>query len=112
MKSINIGTGSNFKGRFYLLDLARAFAAICVVLQHYQHFYSITPYVYQDNFLRIQQPFYEIIKPFYQFGSVAVQFFFILSGFIFFLCTKIWFFQNLYLLKIYIFKKLFKTKIC
>ena len=88
MKSINIGTGSNFKGRFYLLDLARAFAAICVVLQHYQHFYSITPNVYQDNFLRIQQPFYEIIKPFYQFGSVAVQFFFILSGFIFFFMYK------------------------
>ena len=88
MKSINIGTNSNFIGRFYLLDLARAVAAICVVLQHYQHFYSITPNVYQNNFLRIQQPFYEIIKPFYQFGSVAVQFFFILSGFIFFFMYK------------------------
>jgi len=88
MKPINIGTSCNFRGRFYLLDLARAVAAICVVLQHYQHFYSITPNVYQDNFLRIQQPFYEIIKPFYQFGSVAVQFFFILSGFIFFFMYK------------------------
>ena len=88
MKSTNIDTSSNVIGRFYLLDLARAVAAICVVLQHYQHFYSITPNVYQDSFVRNQQPFYEIIKPFYLFGSVAVQFFFILSGFIFFFMYK------------------------
>ena len=71
-------------GRFYLLDLARAVAAICVVLQHYQHFYYVSPQVYVDNFSRDQQPFYNLIKPFYMFGNVAVQFFFVLSGFIFF----------------------------
>ena len=88
MKSINISTNSNFNGRFYLLDLARAVAAICVVLQHYQHFYFIAPHVYQDNFVRSQQPLYETIKPFYLFGPVAVQFFFVLSGFIFFFMYK------------------------
>ena len=70
--------------RVYLLDLARAVAAICVVLQHYQHFYYVGDNQYAENFIRNQQPFYNIIEPFYQFGSVAVQFFFVLSGFIFF----------------------------
>jgi len=66
--------------RLYLLDLARAFAAICIVLQHYQHFY-----LYQDqNFYRSDQPFFEIIGFAYNFGSQAVPFFFLLSGFIFF----------------------------
>ena len=58
--------------RLYLLDLARAFAAICVVLQHYQHFY-----LYQDQkFYRSEQPFFEIIGFAYNFGSQAVPFFF------------------------------------
>ena len=74
----------NQTSRFYLLDLARAIAAICVVLQHYQHFYMIPSIGYQENFTRNQQPLYEIIKPLYLFGTVAVQFFFVLSGFIFF----------------------------
>ena len=71
--------------RVYLLDLARAVAATCVVLQHYQHFYYVGGNQYAENFIRNQQPFYNIIEPFYQFGSVAVQFFFVLSGFIFFM---------------------------
>ena len=73
------------KERFYLLDIARAVAAICVVLQHYQHFYFISGRNYPINFVRDQQPFYDLLKPFYLFGTVAVQFFFVLSGFIFFL---------------------------
>jgi peptidoglycan/LPS O-acetylase OafA/YrhL len=83
-----IKKNSNFSGRFYLLDIARAVAAICVVLHHYQHFYFVAPNIYQKNFSRSQQPFFEIIEPFYQFGSIAVQFFFVLSGFIFFFKYK------------------------
>ena len=66
--------------RLYLLDLARAFAAICVVLQHYQHFY----WSKNQDFDRSAQPFFEIIGFGYNFGSQAVPFFFMLSGFIFF----------------------------
>tara|TARA_B100000780_G_C21087603_1_gene438213 strand:- start:245 stop:1357 length:1113 start_codon:yes stop_codon:yes gene_type:complete len=66
--------------RLYLLDLARAFAAICVVLQHYQHFYAHK----EQDFDRSAQPFFEIIGFAYNFGSQAVPFFFSLSGFIFF----------------------------
>lgn len=74
--------------QFYLINLARTFAAICVVLQHYQHFFFVGPNSYQDSFVRAGQPFYEIIKPLYLFGGVSVQFFFVLSGFIFFLIYK------------------------
>ena len=66
--------------RLYLLDLARAFAAICVVLQHYQHFYVQK----EQDFDRTAQPFFEIIGFAYNFGSQAVPFFFTLSGFIFY----------------------------
>ncbi len=70
--------------RLYLLDLARAFAAFTVVLQHYQHFYI---YNYKDTsevFERSTQPFFNFIGFAYNFGSQAVPFFFMLSGFIFF----------------------------
>jgi peptidoglycan/LPS O-acetylase OafA/YrhL len=70
--------------RFYLLDLSRSIAALCVILQHYQLFYFLPDYTLPDNFLRSQQPFYEYIRFFYTFGSVAVQYFFVLSGFVFF----------------------------
>ena len=70
--------------RLYLLDFARAIAATCVVLLHYQHFYS-SDYNQQLNFVKNLQPFYNILGIFYEFGTVAVQFFFILSGFIFFM---------------------------
>tara|TARA_B100000900_G_scaffold62822_1_gene48342 strand:+ start:451 stop:1560 length:1110 start_codon:yes stop_codon:yes gene_type:complete len=66
-------------GRLYLLDLARAFAAISVVLQHYQHFYFG-----EISFIRQEQPFFDLIGFVYKFGSQAVPFFFMLSGFIFF----------------------------
>ena len=51
--------------RFYLLDLSRSIAALCVVLQHYQLFYYLSDYTLPDNFLRSQQPFYEYIQFFY-----------------------------------------------
>ena len=74
--------------RLYLLDLARAFAATSVVLQHYQHFY----YDELNLFVRQDQPFFDIFGFVYLFGSQAVPFFYMLSGFIFF---------NFYLEKIY-----------
>ena len=74
--------------RFYLLDLSRSIAALCVILQHYQLFYYLSDYTLPNNFLRSQQPFYEYISYFYSFGSVAVQYFFVLSGFVFFLVYK------------------------
>ena len=60
--------------RLYLLDFARAIAATCVVLLHYQHFYS-SDYNQQLNFVKNLQPFYNILGIFYEFGTVAVQFF-------------------------------------
>jgi len=74
--------------RLYLLDLARAFAATSVILQHYQHFY----YDELSLFVRQDQPFFDIFGFVYSFGSQAVPFFYMLSGFIFF---------NFYLEKIY-----------
>lgn len=74
--------------RLYLLDLARAFAATSVVLQHYQHFY----FDELNLFVRQDQPFFDIFGFIYSFGSQAVPFFYMLSGFIFF---------NFYLEKIY-----------
>ncbi len=65
--------------RLYLLDIARAFAATSVVLQHYQHFYFN-----EINFARQNQPFFDLIGFIYMFGSQAVPFFYMLSGFIFF----------------------------
>ena len=74
--------------RLYLLDSARAIAAICVVLLHYQHFY-LSDHNQQINFIKDIQPFYSTLGIFYEFGTVAVQFFFILSGFIFFMFYRI-----------------------
>lgn len=70
--------------RLYLLDLARAFAAITVVLQHYQHFYIYKYNGVSEVFDRSTQPFFNLISFAYNFGSQAVPFFFMLSGFIFF----------------------------
>ncbi len=72
------------KERLYLLDIARAFAAFTVVLQHYQHFYLYNSEQVSEIFVRSSQPFFELIGFAYNFGSQAVPFFFMLSGFIFF----------------------------
>jgi len=79
---------ANSSERFYLLDIFRGFAATCVVLQHYQHFYYIGPNKLGNLFVYSEQPFIEYIETAYKFGTVAVQFFFILSGFIFFYFYK------------------------
>ncbi len=85
---------NNQNERYYLLDIFRGIAAICVVLQHYQHFFFIEPGIVASNFIYTEQPFFNIISPFYKFGSVAVQFFFILSGFIFFAIYREKIFNN------------------
>ena len=80
--------------RYYLLDIFRGIAALCVVLQHYQHFFYVKPGLVASNFIYTEQPFFYIISPFYKFGSVAVHFFFILSGFIFFAIYRDKIFKN------------------
>jgi peptidoglycan/LPS O-acetylase OafA/YrhL len=67
----------------YALDVSRGFAALAVVLWHWQHF------AYKGNslahgFLRENQPLYDILRLFYEKGGVGVGYFFVLSGFIFF----------------------------
>ncbi|MGX5217464.1 acyltransferase family protein [Pseudomonas segetis] len=67
---------------FYSLDCARGFAALAVVLWHWQHFFfnGSTPGAFQHY----NQPFYTLLFPLYEKGWLAVDFFFSLSGFIFF----------------------------
>jgi peptidoglycan/LPS O-acetylase OafA/YrhL len=67
--------------RFYSLDVLRGFAALSVVLWHWQHFfYRCTPLPYEMT----KQPLYNIFSLFYQKGSMAVALFFSISGFVFF----------------------------
>ena len=69
--------------RLFALDISRGFAALAVVLWHWQHFAfkgSSPP----EDFDRTSQPLYAIFKIFYEKGSLGVEYFFLLSGFIFF----------------------------
>lgn len=69
--------------RLIALDVSRGFAALAVVLWHWQHFaYNGTSL--PIDFVRAQQPFYSMFKILYEKGSMGVQYFFLLSGFIFF----------------------------
>ncbi|MDA7714365.1 acyltransferase [Candidatus Pelagibacter sp.] len=69
------------KTRFYLLDIARGFAALFVVIYHYKVFIKedISIYLISEK----QLPFYDYTFFIWDKGWLAVQFFFILSGFIF-----------------------------
>ena len=69
--------------RLFALDVSRGFAALAVVVWHWQHFAYIGSALPQD-FDRASQPFYEILKMFYATGAMGVDYFFHLSGFIFF----------------------------
>lgn len=69
---------------FYLLDIVRGFAALSVVLWHWQHFYTTPDDALETGFHVSQQPFYSILYPFYNNGVVAVDMFFLISGFVFF----------------------------
>lgn len=68
--------------RFYSLDILRGFAALIVVLWHWQHFFYVgtQPGVYDVREL----PLYDIFSFFYLKGWLAVDLFFTLSGFVFF----------------------------
>ncbi|MCK5849661.1 MAG: acyltransferase [Kiritimatiellae bacterium] len=67
----------------YALDVSRGFAALAVVLWHWQHF-AYKGHALSQDFLRERQPLYDILRLFYENGSKGVQYFFLLSGFIFF----------------------------
>lgn len=69
---------------FFSLDIARGFAALTVVLWHWQIFYSYSIAIPDNTFVVRDQPLYSIFFLFYNDGVLAVDFFFLLSGFIFF----------------------------
>jgi peptidoglycan/LPS O-acetylase OafA/YrhL len=68
--------------RLYALDALRGFAALSVVLWHWQHFFYMgsTP----GSFDRESQPLFHFFSVFYRHGSLAVELFFGISGFVFF----------------------------
>ncbi|MCB9422583.1 MAG: acyltransferase [Ardenticatenaceae bacterium] len=74
--------------RLYLLDVSRGFAALAVVLWHWQHF-SYEGTELPVNFERSGQPLYAYLKLFYEKGEMGVYYFFLLSGFIFFWLYRI-----------------------
>ncbi len=69
--------------KLYLLDIARGFASISVIIWHWQHF-SFNGTIANVDFDRQTLPNYSILKLFYENGGTSIQFFFILSGFIFY----------------------------
>jgi peptidoglycan/LPS O-acetylase OafA/YrhL len=69
--------------RFYLLDVLRGFAALSVVLWHWNHFFMHEE-PGRSHFLEGQQPFFRELSLAYSHGYGAVELFFCLSGFVFF----------------------------
>src|SRR5215467_14029941 len=69
--------------RLYALDTLRGFAALAVVIWHWQHFYAVSG-TWQIGWQKSAEPFYLFLKPLYEEGWAAVDLFFALSGFIFF----------------------------
>jgi peptidoglycan/LPS O-acetylase OafA/YrhL len=69
--------------RLYSLDTLRGFAALSIVIWHWQHFFAISG-TWQPGWQKTSQPFYLFLKPLYDEGWAAVDLFFALSGFIFF----------------------------
>ena len=70
--------------RYYLLDLLRGTASLAVLFWHYQHFFYVSPGVFQPGFTSSAQPFFGAFWPLYLYGWTAVQLFYVLSGFVFF----------------------------
>ena len=68
--------------RFYSLDVLRGFAALSIVLWHWQHFFLFG--ANQGQFIITRQPFYALLFVFYTHGGTAVDLFFCLSGFVFY----------------------------
>ncbi len=69
--------------RLYVLDALRGFAALAVVLWHWQFFFFL-PNIAQPHLHPGWLPFVRILGLFYGWGWLAVQLFFALSGFVFF----------------------------
>ena len=69
--------------RYALVDLLRGFAALSVLIWHYQHFFF--PMAGADPVFasRADQPFYGVLSLFYQEGLYAVHLFWVISGFVF-----------------------------
>jgi peptidoglycan/LPS O-acetylase OafA/YrhL len=66
--------------RLYSLDAARAIAALAVVFQHWEHFFTLQRFSAANQ----DSPLYWLFAPLYDKGARAVMFFFCLSGFIFY----------------------------
>jgi peptidoglycan/LPS O-acetylase OafA/YrhL len=77
----------NVPNHYHLIDCFRTFAALAVVLHHYQHFYYFNGFIDIENYVTIEtmsmQPFYGSLYYFYEVGATGVQFFWVISGFIF-----------------------------
>jgi peptidoglycan/LPS O-acetylase OafA/YrhL len=69
--------------RFYLLDGARALAALAVLFFHYHHFF-VPPGVKPEPALHGgSEPLRALFAPLYEHGHLSVSFFWVLSGFVF-----------------------------
>jgi peptidoglycan/LPS O-acetylase OafA/YrhL len=69
--------------RLYALDVSRGFAAMAVILWHWQHF-AFKGHALPEHFRRENQPLYSFLRLWYENGHLGVDYFFLLSGFIFF----------------------------
>ena len=70
--------------RLYSLDVLRGFAALSVVVWHWQHFFALPGGGWPDAWNPASQPFFLVLKPLYDAGWCAVDLFFLISGFVFF----------------------------
>jgi peptidoglycan/LPS O-acetylase OafA/YrhL len=74
---------SDKKHEYLAVDLLRGFAALSVIVWHYQCLYAGTPggpILFQN---RNEQPLYWLLHLFYEYGAGAVQLFWAISGFVF-----------------------------
>ncbi|WEJ98349.1 MAG: acyltransferase [Candidatus Sphingomonas phytovorans] len=68
---------------FFLIDLVRGFAALAVVIFHYQNFAIPAGSIEQVLVVRDAMPWRTLLWPIYDFGLFAVQLFWLISGFVF-----------------------------
>jgi peptidoglycan/LPS O-acetylase OafA/YrhL len=68
--------------RLYALDVLRGFAALSIVLCHWQYFFYIGKA--PQDFDGEHQPLFQFLSLLYTRGSLAVELFFCISGFVFF----------------------------